>query len=103
MTDTAAPPSSSSSPSDAESASDAASHAIRAALRAPLPRFYANSFVNAVSDADIMTVLQCNGQNVCIFNFNYVLAKTYAKALIEAVAEYEKRNSLTVPVIDVVR
>jgi hypothetical protein len=75
--------------------------ALQGALNTPLPRFYVNSFINASTPNDILTIFQCNGQNLCVFNFGYVFAKTMAKALNGMVEDYEKRNQITVPIISV--
>jgi len=73
---------------------------LQQALRSPLPRFYANSFINALTDADVMTIFQANGQAVAILNMNYTVAKTLCNALSQAVGEYEKKFSTKVPDIE---
>src|SRR5207253_3079366 len=72
---------------------------IQAALNSPLPRFYANSFMQGATDSDIMTIFQCNGQNIFILNMSYVSAKTLANGLSELLEAYEARNRLIVPTI----
>jgi hypothetical protein len=67
------------------------------ALRAQSPRFYINSFINALTDVDIMTIAQCNGQTVCIFNMNYSVAKSLITALTAAIEGYEKKFNTKVP------
>lgn len=70
------------------------------ALRSPLPRFYTNSFVNAITDADIMTIFQSNGLSVCLINMNYTVAKSYVRALTAAIDVYEKKLNTKVPDIE---
>lgn len=70
------------------------------ALRSPVPRFYANSFVNAITDADVMTIFQANGQSICIMNLNYTVAKAYMSALGTAIKAYEDKLKTQVPVIE---
>jgi hypothetical protein len=86
---------------ESEQLSQAQAQAVfQAALASPLPRFYANMFMNAGSDSDIMTVFQCNGQNVCVMNMSYVTAKTLAEALAELVTTYETRHKIAIPTME---
>lgn len=71
--------------------------AIQHALRSPLPRIYANSFINVLSDADVMSVLQSNGQNVALLNMSYVVAKAFGAALAEACKNYEDKFKTKLP------
>jgi hypothetical protein len=73
---------------------------LQQALRTPLPRFYANSFINALTDADVMTIFQANGQAVAIVNMNYTVAKSFVNALSQAIEEYEKKFDTKVPIIE---
>ena len=77
-----------------------AQQAINAALNSPLPRFYANSFISAISPSDVLTIFQANGQNICVLNLNLITAKTLATSLGNMLAEYEKNNNLIIPVMD---
>jgi hypothetical protein len=79
----------------------AAQTAVQQALRSPLPRLYINSFVNVLTDADVMLILQCNQQNVGILNMNYTVAKSLVNALSVAIAGYEKRFTTEVPNIEI--
>jgi hypothetical protein len=74
-----------------------ATNVVTQALRAQLPRFYINSFINALTDADIMTIAQCNGQTVCILNMNYTVAKSLIAALTLAIEGYENKFHTKVP------
>jgi hypothetical protein len=85
---------------DFDKASETARATVAQALRSALPRFYANSFVNVLSDADVLTIFQSNGQSVCMMNLNYTVAKTLASALTSAVSEYEKKYNTSVPDIE---
>ena len=87
----------------AEEAADQAraSAALQQALRSPIPRIYANSFLNALTDADVMTVFQSNGQPIALLNMNYTVAKSLANALSIAVREYEKKFNTNVPDIEI--
>jgi hypothetical protein len=87
--------------SSADAALQRAQQAINAALNSPLPRFYANSFISAGSPSDILTVFQCNGQNICTLNLNFITAKTLAISLTNMIADYEKNNNLTIPTMDI--
>lgn len=78
---------------------DQARAMMQAALNAPIPRLYVNSFMNASTESDIMTILQCNGQNTCIMNFSYMTAKAWAIALTELVSDYERRHKLEIPAL----
>lgn len=84
---------------DAANAEDQAraTAAIQQALRSPLPRIYANSFINVLSDADVMTVFQSNGQNVSVLNMSYVVAKALGSALMEATTNYETKYNTKIP------
>ncbi|HEX3665818.1 MAG TPA: hypothetical protein VHU23_11360 [Rhizomicrobium sp.] len=70
---------------------------IQSALVSPLPRLYVNSFMNAASDSDVISVLQCNGINIAVMNVSYTFAKTYARALMALVEEFEEKHKLKVP------
>jgi hypothetical protein len=78
---------------------DQARLVLQAALNSPLPRFYVNSFINASSPVDILTVFQCNNQHVFIVNLSYTVAKTLANTLGNLVRDYEARHNLTIPVV----
>lgn len=81
-------------------AAEAARTTVTQALRSPLPRFYANSFVNVLSDADVLTIFQANGQSICMLNLSYGVAKTLADALHTAINEYEKKYQTKIPDIE---
>lgn len=75
--------------------------AIQQALRSPLPRFYINSFVNVLTDADVMVLLQTNQQPVGVVNMNYTVAKSLMNALSLAVESYEEKFKTKVPDIKI--
>ena len=79
----------------------AAQAAVQQALRSPLPRLYINSFINVLTDADVMLVLQSNQQNIAVMNMNYTVAKSLANALAQAIDGYEKRFQTKVPDIQI--
>lgn len=81
-------------------AAEQAQAMLQQALRSPLPRIYANSFLNALTDADVLTIFQSNGQPVAILNMSYPVAKTLSAALAEAITEHEKKFNTSVPEID---
>ncbi len=88
---------------DAENQKDfaVAQAAVQQALRSPLPRFYINAFINVLTDADMMMLLQTNQQTVGIVNMNYTVAKSLMKALSVAVESYEKKFETKVPDIQI--
>lgn len=74
---------------------------LRAALASPLPRFYSNSFINAATDSDIMTVFQGNGQPICIMNYSYTTAKSFMIALKRIIDAYEERHKVEIPAVGI--
>lgn len=79
-----------------------ASAMLQNALRSNvLPRFYANSFIIANSDADIVTVFQANGLPVAILNMSYGVAKSIVNALNVSISDYEKKFNTEVPIAEI--
>lgn len=54
-----------------------------------VPKLYFNGFVNAFSTSDVMTVLERNGQAVATLNMSFTVAKTFAQALNQMIAQLE--------------
>jgi len=77
-----------------------AAQMFEAALRSPIPRFYANGFINGLSQSDITTVFQCNGAPVLVMNLSYISAKSLAVELMKLIVDVEKvtkSNIMTLP------
>jgi len=60
-----------------------------AALRAPIPRLYANGFVTAQTASDVALILMSNGSPSAVLNLSYISAKTLARELETAVQSFE--------------
>ena len=79
---------------------------LKAAVDDPeIPKLYANSFSVALTNADIIIVLQRFGQRpVAVVNMSYTLAKTLAQRLGALVSKFEmdiaRQNILTTDRID---
>ena len=65
-----------------------------------LPRIYFNGFINSVGAADILVILERNGQHVAILNFSYTTAKTFVQKLGQLVAKLEQDMGQPVKTID---
>lgn len=77
---------------------------IEAALASQdIPHIYANGFVNATGNADIITVLERNNSPVAVLNMSYTPAKSLAQNLsqiIEGLEQKSKQTSMTTEVVD---
>lgn len=61
-----------------------------------IPKLYANSFVTAVGQGDLLIVLQQNGVAVSTLNLSYTVAKTLALKMQEAIRELENASGNTI-------
>lgn len=90
-------------PPNEEMARQAQRDLLRSALEAPIPKFYCNGFINGNSAADVVTVLQVNGQPVAVLNMSFTVAKSLSIALGQAIANVEGlsgKEMLTISEID---
>ena len=62
---------------------------VQAMLRSPLPRFYANGFAIAQTNADVSVVLLTNGQPVGVLSMSYISAKNIVIQLGKSVEDFE--------------
>jgi hypothetical protein len=71
---------------------DATQVSLKAAIDSnDVPKIYANAFGIALTNADVVIVLQRFATNpVAVVNLSYTLAKTLSQRLGQAVAEFEK-------------
>ena len=67
-----------------------------------VPHIYANGFVNALSDADIIVVLERNNSPVAVLNMSYTTAKSLAHKLSQLIADFEKDSNQSIMTTDVV-
>lgn len=65
---------------------------LAAALAGNVPQVYFNGFVNALGTADLVAVLERNGQPVAVLNMSYTTAKTLARLLAQTIAQLEERT-----------
>ncbi|MCZ7595344.1 MAG: hypothetical protein M5U16_10870 [Hyphomicrobium sp.] len=73
------------------------------ALESDVPQIYANGFINALSNGDILTVLERNNKPVAVLNLSFTVAKTLGISLSQTVAQFEEatgRNMLTTHEVD---
>jgi hypothetical protein len=71
-----------------------------AALRAPLPRFYANGFMTAQTASDIALIMLLNGNPSAVLNLSYISAKSLALELEKAVTSFERTIDMQLPTIE---
>ncbi len=60
------------------------------------PHLYANGFMIALGEGDVLLLLQRNGQVVANLNVSFTVAKTLAKVLNETVSQWEKSTGSTI-------
>lgn len=68
------------------------------AQEAGVPALYFNGFANALTNGDVVTVLEVNGQPIATLNMSFTMAKTLAVSLAQVISELEnatKRDILT--------
>ncbi|WP_439555139.1 hypothetical protein [Dyadobacter sp.] len=65
-----------------------------------IPKIYANGFICARSNSDVMLVLQLNGQPSTVVNLSFTSAKTLAKNLQGIVDQIESLMGQQVMTID---
>lgn len=64
---------------------------------------YANGFINAFGNADVVVLLQRNAQPVAVLNMSYTMAKSFAEKLTELIANFERQTEhdlMTTDIID---
>lgn len=62
----------------------------QAALGAGLPHFFANSFLVAMTPADLIVGIIGNNTVACTINMSYIAARTLLDDLSRSLADYEK-------------
>jgi len=67
-----------------------------------LPRYYANGFTTALGNSDVSLILQQHGRPVAIVHLSFVLAKTLAQKLGQAIVELETDIEISIPTTDLV-
>lgn len=67
-----------------------------------IPHIYANGFVNALSNADIIVVLERQKSPVAVLNLSYTMAKSLAQKLSEIIKSFEKATGQTIMTTDIV-
>ena len=65
-----------------------------------LPEFYFNGFINALTQGDILIVLQRNGRNVAKLSASYTVSKTLAQKLAGLIISLEQQSSNTIMTTD---
>lgn len=65
---------------------------IQAAFKAGVPQLYFNGLVNAMSNGDVMTVLERNGAPIAVLNMSFTMAKSLSVALGQMVAQLEQMS-----------
>ena len=65
-----------------------------------LPKFYFNGFINALTQGDILIVLQRNGRNIAKLSASYTVSKTLAQKLAGLIVSLEQQSSNTIMTTD---
>lgn len=77
------------------------SHQIQKAVTSQeIPKIYANGFICARSNSDVMIVLQLNGQPLTVLNLSFTSAKTFAKNLSGVIEQIEQTMDHKIMTID---
>ena len=88
---------------ESQQAQDPFAERIKAALASQdIPHIYANGFINALSNSDILVVLECHSSPVAVLNMSYTTAKSLAQKLSATIADFEKASNHTIMTTDVV-
>jgi hypothetical protein len=69
---------------------------MQAAMTGGAPRLYANACGVAITPADVVITLLCNGAPVCVLNLALPTAKGLADDLAIAVTDYERTAEMSV-------
>ena len=69
---------------------------MQAAMAGGAPRFYANAIAVAITPADVILTVICNGLPVCVLNLALPTAKGIGEDLLVAVKDYERTSGETV-------
>jgi hypothetical protein len=69
---------------------------LQAALRGPVPKFYANSFALAQGSSDLGIILLLNNQPVGIVHMSYISAKSLLSDLSAVIGHIEQATGQTI-------
>lgn len=72
---------------------------MRAAITGSVPRFYANAVGVAITPADLVLTMMCNGTPVCVINLAIPTAKGVADDVAVALKDYERTSEQTLMAI----
>ena len=76
---------------------------IRSALASEnIPHLYANGFTNALSNADIVIVLERQSDPVAVLNLSFTTAKSLAHKLSELISNLETASKQSIMTTDLV-
>ena len=67
-----------------------------------IPHIYVNGFVNALSNSDIIVVLERHRSQVAVLSMSYTTAKSLAQKLSETIAAFESATGQTIMTTDFV-
>ena len=77
---------------------------VKAAIESEtVPKIYANGFINSYGAADVVLVLQQNGQNMIVVNMSYTTAKTLSEKLSNLIKKFEQSTGHEIMSIDTVK
>ncbi|MBS9525888.1 hypothetical protein KI659_17845 [Litoribacter alkaliphilus] len=65
-----------------------------------IPKYYFNGFINGIGNADILMVLQKNGEPNVVLNTSLSIAKTLAIKLTEMISSIENATGNTIMTTD---
>lgn len=65
-----------------------------------IQKIYANGFINAIGNGDIMIVLKNNNQPIALLNLSYTVAKTLYQNLAVTINNLEKKTGNTIMTTD---
>ena len=86
---------------EAQQAQEPRAERLKAALASrDIPHIYANGFMNALSDADIVVMLERDNSPVAILNMSYTTAKSLAEKLSHLISAFEKNSGQTIMTSD---
>lgn len=61
-----------------------------------IPKLYVNGFINGLTQADVVILLQRNGQGIGILNMSFTVAKTFAQKVAKSIGVLEARTKTTI-------
>ena len=65
---------------------------IERAKSSAVPKVYFNGFQTALTNADVVITVECNGEPAALLNLSYTTAKTLALALQETISMLEQKS-----------